>query len=316
MHVVKTIMDRQLGLGHNDCEEEFQLVECQEFNDCAIKTLVCGGTHTILQTDQDEIFVAGNNTNGQLGIGYSSYQLHFKALKTVPERVEAISCGSSHTVFRSISGKLYSCGWNDDGQLCLGDRNDRKKPTLIPFNLPIKDHKCGNYHTLVLTLDGDLYTSGYNFYGQLGQAHNHTQGLLQKVITYQPILRIFACSAHTIVLASDNELYACGCNVNGQLGLGLKNYDKINMLAKCRPFSNSPVKDVACRFGNHSVVLTESGELFATGKNESGQLGIGCEGDVAAFTRITKGFTNQDVIVSVHCGMYHTVVITSKVHLL
>jgi alpha-tubulin suppressor-like RCC1 family protein len=153
----------------------------------------------------------------------------------------------------------------------LGDRNDRKKPELINFSLPIKDIKCGNYHTLVLTQDGDVYTSGYNFYGQLGLGHNDSQDILRKVVANFKIERIFRCSAHTLLLSTDNELYGSGYNGTGQLGLGTFE-EKVTSPTKATKFTNHQIRDVACRFGNHSFVVTEQNELFATGKNDSGQV--------------------------------------------
>jgi X-linked retinitis pigmentosa GTPase regulator len=191
----------------------------------------------------------------------------------------------------------------------LGHRKDCKKPQLIAFDQPILDVQCGNYHTIVLTANGEVYTSGYNFYGQLGQGTFDTQDVLRKMITHFKVSRIFACSAHTLLESEENELYGCGYNGCGQLGLSVF-YEKVASLARVKPFSRNRAKVVACRFGNHSLVVTDDNELFATGKNDSGQIGNGLEGDVNTFTPITVGISNQDKIVSVMCGMYHTVVIT------
>ncbi len=86
-------------------------MEDTEFQGQFIKSFRCGGTHTVVQTgkitnqilltsiDQDQLFVCGSNINGQLGLGFSTHQLKFRLLKTLPEQVRLVATGSSHTVF-------------------------------------------------------------------------------------------------------------------------------------------------------------------------------------------------------------------------
>jgi RCC1 and BTB domain-containing protein len=70
----------------------------------------------------------------------------------------------------------------------------------------------------------------------------------------------------------ENEVYAWGDNLYGQLGTG-NNEDK-NAPALVSTLKNKKVKRVHCG-GIHSFCITEDGELYSWGGNESGQLGLG-----------------------------------------
>ena len=65
------------------------------------------------------------------------------------------------------SGYLYTFGYNDSGQLGLGDTTNRNTPTKVGTDT-WKAVAGGNYHSLAIDSDGYLYTFGWNYYGQLG----------------------------------------------------------------------------------------------------------------------------------------------------
>ena len=58
----------------------------------------------------------------------------------------------------------------------------------------------------------------------------------------------------------------------------------------------------------HTMILTEKGEVWATGRNNKGQLGIGNNGDQNVWV---KSFTKEKVI-NIACGEYHTIILTEK----
>uniref|UniRef100_A0A3B5MMW1 Secretion regulating guanine nucleotide exchange factor n=1 Tax=Xiphophorus couchianus TaxID=32473 RepID=A0A3B5MMW1_9TELE len=114
---------------------------------------------------------------------------------------------------------------------------------------------------------------GANSYGQLGQSHVEDQCV--------PRLSFLPCSAlqgrtvrvvdggggHSVVL----EVFVCGQNDRGQLGLG--HSTNVLTLQLC-PVLNHRVANVACGW-DFTLLLTDSGQLFACGSNAFGQLGVG-----------------------------------------
>ena len=55
-------------------------------------------------------------------------------------RLRNIDCGSVHTITLSEDGECFVWGDNFYGQLGVGDRQNRNKPTLINHNIPSSDH--------------------------------------------------------------------------------------------------------------------------------------------------------------------------------
>ena len=69
------------------------------------------------------------------------------------------------------NNKIYCWGYNNYGQLGLGDNEDRNKP--IEFKIkgnssPIKQIICGSDHIFAICENNKIYCWGYNIYGQLG----------------------------------------------------------------------------------------------------------------------------------------------------
>jgi hypothetical protein len=67
-------------------------------------------------------------------------------------------------------GSLYIWGENADGELGLGDTEDKPNPEelLIPADFPIVFIAASSYHSMVLTKDGSLWVWGRNTDGRLG----------------------------------------------------------------------------------------------------------------------------------------------------
>ena len=45
--------------------------------------------------------------------------------------IVSLSCGFGHSVFVTKDGDVYACGYNNNGQLGLGDTTNRATPSLI-----------------------------------------------------------------------------------------------------------------------------------------------------------------------------------------
>ena len=119
------------------------------------------------------------------------------------ERVASVACGDGHTALVTLSGRLYTCGDNREGQLGLGHFEDVSIPTLVTALDPwggdedrVRDVMggrgavgvaCGQQHTLVLMHDGSVWTFGRNRCGQLGggKAGSAVRGVCAPVCVMQ-----------------------------------------------------------------------------------------------------------------------------------
>lgn len=81
--------------------------------------------------------------------------------------ISLIQGGGGHTAVITVTQDLLMCGWNNKGQLGLGDTEDRALLCHVQGLPPVKQVSCGWNHTLAIT-DAGLYVWGSNTFGQLG----------------------------------------------------------------------------------------------------------------------------------------------------
>ena len=63
--------------------------------------------------------------------------------------------------------------------------------------------------------------------------------------------------------------------------------------------------------GNHTMLMTDKGELFSAGANTYGQLGLGHRRHVHSATKveIVQGASTQPTVVQASCGRQHTAIV-------
>ena len=137
------------------------------------------------------------------------------------QQINSLSSVSNSSFIITEDG-LYSFGYNNNGQLGLGNNTSQNIPHKITqFNSDtIVSIACGCYHSLVLTKDG-LYSFGNNYFGQLGLGNNTHQNIPHKITQFNSntIVSIACGYYHSFVLTKDG-LYSFGHNNHGQLGFG------------------------------------------------------------------------------------------------
>ena len=171
----------QLGLGNTSKKYTFTQVTT---NADDIKSVYCGANHTFILKNDGTLWGTGNNYSGQLGLGDTSSRYTFTEITTNIDDIKSVYCGSQHTFILENDGTLWSCGYNDYGQLGLGDTTNRNTFTQITTNTDdIKKIYCGWNHTFILKNDGTLWSCGYNDYGQLGLGDNTSRNTFTQVTT-------------------------------------------------------------------------------------------------------------------------------------
>nr|XP_020440966.1 secretion-regulating guanine nucleotide exchange factor isoform X3 [Monopterus albus] len=103
-------------------------------------------------------------------------------------------------------------------------------------------------------------------------------------------------------------LHSWGANSYGQLGLGHVEDQSVPQLCDLTALQNKAVRTLSGG-GGHSVVVTESGEVFVCGQNHRGQLGLGHNADILALQLCPS--LNQKVT-NVACGWDFTLLLTGK----
>ena len=236
-----------------------------------VLSIDCGYDHSIIITNDLNMWSCGHNRLGQLCLGTTEEHSTFQ--QTPFSNISKISVGGYYTFFQNNKGEIFSCGFNESGELGLGHFNHPQiAPSLIP-NLPsnIVHTNCGGYHNLFLDSDGNVFSVGNNLHGQLGLGHYTNQNELNQIPNIPPIRSISCVGFISYLIDFEGNLWSFGLNSNGQLGHGdtvKRNIPtKIENLKNIHQISNGST-------GSHFFAKDSKSTIFVMGPNYSGQLGI------------------------------------------
>ena len=212
----------QLGLGSSGSKTSFTKVTTNVNND--IKQVACGAYSTFIIKNDGSVWACGDNDGGRLGLSDTTKKTTFtKVTANISNDVKQIASGGSHTVILKNDGSVWACGYNNNGQLGLGDTTNRATFTKVTTNVnnDVKQVACGAYNTFILKNDGSVWACGNGFYGQLGLGNTNNKTKFTKVTTnINNDVKEIACGyEHTVILKNDDSVWGCGYNGNGQLGL-------------------------------------------------------------------------------------------------
>ncbi|XP_063101769.1 X-linked retinitis pigmentosa GTPase regulator isoform X2 [Cavia porcellus] len=272
--------------------------------------LSCGDEHTAVVTGNNKLYMFGSNNWGQLGLGSKSdvkKPTCVKALK--PEKVQFAACGRNHTLILTVVGNVYAAGGNNEGQLGLGDTEERNTFHRISFFTSehnIKQLSAGSNTSAALSEDGRLFMWGDNSEGQIGLNDVISVCVPHQVNIGKPISWISCGYYHSAFVTMDGELYTFGEPESGKLGLPkelLINHRTPQLVAGIP----EKVIQVACG-GGHTVVLTEKA-VYTFGLGQFGQLGLGTFCFETLEPKVIEQIKNQK-ITYISCGENHTALIS------
>ncbi|XP_032612619.1 X-linked retinitis pigmentosa GTPase regulator isoform X3 [Hylobates moloch] len=272
--------------------------------------LSCGDEHSAVVTGNNKLYMFGSNNWGQLGLGSKSAVSKptcVKALK--PEKVKLAACGRNHTLVSTEGGNVYATGGNNEGQLGLGDTEERNTFHVISFftsEHKIKQLSAGSNTSAALTEDGRLFMWGDNSEGQIGLKNVTNVCVPQQVTIGKPVSWISCGYYHSAFVTTDGELYVFGEPENGKLGLPnqlLGNHRTPQLVSEIP----EKVIQVACG-GEHTVVLTENA-VYTFGLGQFGQLGLGTFLFETSEPKVIENIRDQ-TISYISCGENHTALIT------
>ncbi|XP_028338587.1 X-linked retinitis pigmentosa GTPase regulator isoform X2 [Physeter macrocephalus] len=272
--------------------------------------LSCGDEHTAVITGNNKLFMFGSNNWGQLGLGSKSTvnkPTCVKALKL--EKVKFAACGRNHTLVSTEGGKVYAAGGNTEGQLGLGDTEERNTFHLISFftsQHKIKQLSAGFNTSAALTEDGKLFMWGDNSEGQIGLQNIASICVPHQVTIGKPISWISCGYYHSAFVTTEGELYTFGEPECGKLGLPEKLLVN-HRVPQLVPGIPQKVIQVACG-GGHTVALTENA-VYSFGLGQFGQLGLGTFILEIAEPKAIENIKDQKISY-VCCGENHTALIT------
>ena len=219
---------------------------------------------------------------------------------TYDERIETINKFANAKIVKILegmvldeNGKVYTWGYNEDGQLgngttrtstipiCISDKENELKGKRIV------DISAGLFHTVALDEGGKVYTWGYNRYGQLGNGttENSTTPICisdkENEIKGKKIVKIVAEGYTTVALDENGKVYTWGYNEDGQLGNGTteNSTTPICISNEENELKDKEIVDAVIGYNSYDscmmIALDKNGKVYTWGDNGDGQLGDG-----------------------------------------
>ena len=249
--------------------------DIKDFSDAFISAM--GTNYSIFAKTDGTVWAVGRNNYGQLG-NASTTDL------TIPENISSdyIHTNKNEVIIKGI-GKTekiaaeYVRGFNL--------YNDIDGTSLV--------YASENEDIVTIDQDGNITSKALGKTYITIKSGNIARRIEVNVLTEEEkaVMDIKMGINHTIGLKTNGTIWSFGANNYGQLALGnIKNEAKLEPVQITGMKDTETVKAISSG-ANHTLVLTESGKVYASGYNNYGQLGNGNTTNRGALEQIS-GLTN------------------------
>ncbi|KAL9656066.1 hypothetical protein ABK040_007684 [Willaertia magna] len=270
-----------------------------------IKTIKYGMDHFIILTTNNNIYIYGNNQNGQLGQG--SFEPSIRNVKILKENfglIKIIECGGYSTIILNEMNEMYFSG---------NFRNSKyyKFPKLNNNLNNIKMLHCTDEYLYLITENEIFFTEIENYnlivkkkkiflngikdlqFGELFTVLLDKTGVvhvLQKYITTNEeeeqfttlnlnfkIKQIAVYPLGYLLLNEFNEIFGFGGNEHGELGFNCEENKDFTTITKLNIIDNN-ITNIFHSYGHYNIISSKDSNLYASGKSNNGVFGI-CNND-------------------------------------
>jgi alpha-tubulin suppressor-like RCC1 family protein len=285
----------------------------------SLSSFACGAAETAIITVDGTVLVAGENKQGQLGLGHKLPVPILTEIPGIPPMTKMVLGPNTGALISKSNGHLYTCGFGGSlvqgmGMLGHGNGESYLTPTLVNSlvedGCSVQDVVLGEAHTTVLTTEGEVLTTGAGSYGRLGNGETSEDSLYfdaVEILQEGTVTQIAGGKSFTLALTKDGIVYGWGRNHKGQLGIGfgmavdMYSMEQIPTPIDADELINRTVTKIAAG-SNHAACITSSGELFWWG------MSLNLEP-----IRVTEVLHTK--IIDVTCGQDYTMALSEDNHI-
>jgi alpha-tubulin suppressor-like RCC1 family protein len=284
-----------------------------------LSCISCGAAETGIVTSNGTVLVAGENKQGQLGLGHKNPAPTLTEIPNVEPMSKIVLGPNTGAMISKENGDLYTFGFGGSlvqGMGVLGHGNGETYLTpklvesLVEDGCSVQHVVLGESHTTVLTTEGEVLTTGAGSYGRLGNGETSEDSLYfdsVEILQDGNVTQIAGGKSFTLALTKEGVVYGWGRNHKGQLGTGfgmavdMYSMEQIPTPIDADELINRTVTKIAAG-SNHAACITTSGELFWWG------MSLNLEPVRVAEVLHTK-------IIDVACGQDYTMALSEDNHI-
>ena len=230
-----------------------------------------------------------------------------------------IKTNETYTCLLNSKGKVYTFGWNENGQCNIDNvSSEQKNISSLVFS---QIESCNNF-SFLMNNKGEL-SKGFDKFNGIqfdGFVSNHTDTIYAWKDNYfykfqdnnvgkfkininnkkNSVIKKIACGKNFVIFMSDiGMLYSYGSNSKGQLGLQDFKDRKVPCLNELLVNDGERIVDISCGY-KHVIALGSSGKAFSWGNNCNGQCGIDIDGNFN--TPMYIDVKNKIKFIAICCG--------------
>lgn len=251
------------------------------------KRLGAGGEYVVILQKDGQVWGAGKNSIGQLGLGLASKAVTFPTMMKSVVQASDVAAATIHTCIVDRNGQARCVGKDNYGQLGDGTTKDK---TLLSYvsglGSGVAQVFCGPASSCALLTSGAARCWGYNT-GNLGDGTMDNRLVPTSVTGFASsgLKDIAMGSMHTCFLTTLGRVLCTGSNLLGQLGDGTQN-PSLSPVPIAPATGTSTFSSVSAGTSHSCAASIKDGLVFCWGAGMFGQLGSGDQTNSAVPWRV------------------------------
>lgn len=275
----------QLGHGDKGPRVSPEQVTKGGLEDECVANVALGARHSLVVTEDGEVFSFGLGHYGVLGRSYTPYD---------------------HEPAGALDGMD---GGDFENFGFVGEQQPQEQPPA-GLNANVNEGRNGQADSNAYNFDDlmahlDLITNI--------KLKDSSDQCIPKVIDSLETVKVIGASAghrHSLLLDNQGYLYSCGAGITGCLGHG--DYQSHRVPMRIKAFDDRDVKVIQMSAGvDMSMAVSTTGDVYAWGKTDGGRLGLGtAHARIALPTEVNLSSGGYRMkAVDVECGYVHSVIV-------
>ncbi|XP_039133407.1 ultraviolet-B receptor UVR8 [Dioscorea cayenensis subsp. rotundata] len=269
----------------------------ESLKDIFVVQAAIGNFFTAVLSREGRVYTFSWGSDATLGHQTDSNDLEPHQLMGPLEHIPVVQIAAGYCYLLALTCQpsgmsVYSVGCGLGGKLGHGSRTDERYPRLIErfqaLNLQPVVVAAGAWHAAVVGRDGRVCTWGWGRYGCLGHGNEECESAPKVVESLNKIKAVHVATGDytTFVVSQDGGVYSFGCGESSSLGHATAIDGQANrhgnVLSPQLVTSLKQIKEKVVQisltnsiyWNAHTFALTDSGNLYAFGAGDKGQLGI------------------------------------------